>query len=144
MTALNRAGRSRQHLGFAFRRSTEGRNILRILVRVEDRTREVELSAELEDQERQAGQRVDLAMEMMQVNPHALTDYLTRYLAEVSQIAKLRSQVSSSPPRAALDAILRILHSLKGEAGVIGLRSFGSVKKTLGLNCPESIWVDVA
>src|SRR5262249_20323272 len=76
------AGRTPRHLGFTFRRSTEGRLIRRILVRVEDKTREVELAAELEEQERQAGQRVDLAMEMMQVDPDSLTDYLTRFLAE--------------------------------------------------------------
>jgi HPt (histidine-containing phosphotransfer) domain-containing protein len=119
-----RAGRSRQHFGFAFRRSIEGKKIRRILVRLEDRTREVELSAELEEQERQAGQRVDLAMEMMQVDPDALTDYLTRFLAEMSRIGRLRSQSAAGSNRATVDAIFRILHSLKGEAGVIGLRSF--------------------
>lgn len=116
------AGRPRRHLGFAFRRSMEGKQIRRILVRVEDRTREVELATELEEQERQAGQRVDLAMEMMQVEPDALTDYLTRYLAEVAQIGRLRSR--NGPTRATVHAIFRILHSLKGEAAVIGLRSF--------------------
>lgn len=119
-----RGGRARRHLGFAFRRSTEGRAIRRILVRVEDRTREVELAAELEEQERQAGQRVDLAMEMMQVDPDALTDYLTRFLAEMSQIARIRSRAGAGAPEAAVDAIFRILHSLKGEAGVIGFRTF--------------------
>ncbi len=119
-----RAGRSRQHLGFAFRRSTEGKEIRRILVRVEDRTREVELAGELEEQERQAAQRVDLAMEMMQVEPDALTDYLTRFLVEVNQIGRLRSQDSGGSIRDTVDAIFRILHSLKGEAGLIGLRSF--------------------
>ncbi|HEX7677136.1 MAG TPA: Hpt domain-containing protein, partial [Thermoanaerobaculia bacterium] len=118
-----RAGRPRRHLGFAFRRSTEGTVIRRILVRVEDRTREVELAGELEEQERQAAQRVDLAMEMMQVEPEALTDYLARFLAETTQIGRLRSQDTGSN-RTAVDAIFRILHSLKGEAGVIGLRSF--------------------
>jgi signal transduction histidine kinase len=118
-----RAGRSR-HLGFAFRRSTEGREIRRVLVRVEDRTREVELASELEDQQRQAGQRVDLAMEMMQVEPGALTDYLTSFLAEIGRITRLRSQPTGGSVRSNIDAIFRILHSLKGEAGVIGLRSF--------------------
>jgi hypothetical protein len=92
-----RAGRTRQYLGFAFRRSTEGREIRRILVRVEDSTREVELAGELEEQERQAGLRVDLAMEMMQVDPEALTDYLTRFLAELTQIVRIRSLGSLLP-----------------------------------------------
>lgn len=118
-------GRPRQHIGFAFRRSTEGKDIRRVLVRVEDRTREVELAAELEVQERQAARRFDLAMEMMQIEPAALTDYLTRFLAEVAQIGRLRARVADSP-RATIDAIFRILHSLKGEAGLIGLRSFAS------------------
>jgi signal transduction histidine kinase len=120
-----RAGRPRQHLGFAFRRSAEGKEIRRILVRVEDRTREVEMAGELEEQERQAAQRVDLAMEMMQVEPDALTDYLTRFLVEVNQIARLRSQDRGGSIGDTVDAIFRILHSLKGEAGLIGLRSFG-------------------
>jgi chemotaxis protein histidine kinase CheA len=93
-------------------------------VRVEDRTREVELAAELEEREREAGQRVELAMEMMQVDPSALTDYLTRFLAEMAQLSRIRQHVPGRPARATVDAIFRVLHSLKGEAGVIGLRSF--------------------
>jgi chemotaxis protein histidine kinase CheA len=102
----------------------EGKEIRRILVRVEDRTREVELAAELEQQERQAALRVDLAMEMMQIDPDALTDYLTRFLAEIAQIHRLRNKSSNGAGRATIDEIFRILHSLKGEAGLIGLRSF--------------------
>lgn len=123
-TVRDAAGRARQHLAFTFRRSTEGREIRRLLVRVEDRTREVELAAELEEHERQAGQRVELAMEMMQVEPEALTDYLTRFLAEISRIGRFRTQGVGGSMRATVDAIFRSLHSLKGEAGQIGLRSF--------------------
>ncbi|HEX7831491.1 MAG TPA: ATP-binding protein [Thermoanaerobaculia bacterium] len=119
-----RDGRGKQFLRFAFKRSVEGKEIRRILVRVEDRTREVELAAELEQQERQAAQRVDLAMEMMQIDPDALTDYLTRFLAEIAQVHRLRNKSGNGAGRAAIDEIFRILHSLKGEAGLIGLRSF--------------------
>lgn len=118
-----RDDRPRQFLRFAFRRTIEGKQIRRILVRVEDRTREVEMAAELEEQERQASQRVDLAMEMMQVDPDALTDYLTRFLAEVAQIRRMREK-SNGAPTQHITPMMRILHSLKGEAGVIGLRSF--------------------
>jgi signal transduction histidine kinase len=125
VTAPPRDSRPARHLGFTFRRSLEGREIRRVLVRVEDRTREVELAAEVEEQERQARQRLDVAMEMMQVDPQALTDYLTRFLAELSQIARLLPQLNAGPAaRAAVDKIFRLLHGLKGEAGVIGLRSF--------------------
>jgi HPt (histidine-containing phosphotransfer) domain-containing protein len=124
VTVRDAAGRTRQHLAFTFRRSTEGREIRRLLVRVEDRTREVELAAELEEHERQAGQRVELAMEMMQVEPEALTDYLTRFLVEISRIGRFRTQGVGGSMRATVDAIFRSLHSLKGEAGQIGLRSF--------------------
>lgn len=119
-----REGRPRQHLRFAFRRSFEGREIQRILVRVEDHTREVLMATEIEEQERQAGQRVDLAMEIMQVEPRALTDYLTRYLAEVPRIEQMRAREDGLSMKATIDSIFRILHSLKGEAGLIGLRSF--------------------
>ncbi|MFA6958447.1 MAG: ATP-binding protein [Thermoanaerobaculia bacterium] len=119
-----REGRPKQHLGFAFKRSTEGKAIRRVLVRLEDQTREVELASELEEQERLAGRRVELAMEMMQVDPNELTDYLTRFLAEQTRIGRLRSRGDGAPVRNTIDAIFRILHSLKGEAGVIGLRSF--------------------
>jgi HPt (histidine-containing phosphotransfer) domain-containing protein len=119
-----REGRPKQHLGFAFKRSTEGRVIRRVLVRLEDRTREVELATELEEQERLAGRRVELAMEMMTVDPDELTDYLTRFLAEQTRIGRFRSQGDGSSFQSAVNAIFRILHSLKGEAGVIGLRSF--------------------
>jgi signal transduction histidine kinase len=117
-------GRSTRHLGFTFRRSTEGKEIRGILVRVEDRTREVELATELEEQQRQAAQRVDLAMEVMQVDPDALTDYLTRFLAEVGQIGRLRAHDPELASRATIDSTFRFLHGLKGEAGLIGLRSF--------------------
>lgn len=120
-----RDGKGRQFLRFAFRRSMDGKEIRRILVRVEDRTREVEMAAELEEQERQAAQRVDLAMEMMQIDPEALTDYLTRFLAEIAQVRRLRTKgTNGGDPRAAIDSMFRILHGLKGEAGLIGMRSF--------------------
>lgn len=119
-----RDGRPPQHLQFAFRRSFEGREIRRILVRVEDRTREVMMATEIEEQERQAGQRVDLALEIMQVEPRALTDYLTRYLAEMPRIERMRAREGGASMKATIDSIFRILHSLKGEAGLIGLRSF--------------------
>src|SRR5262249_19517825 len=119
-----RPGRAGQHLAFAFRRSIEGREIRRILVRVEDRTREVELATELEEQQRQAVQRVDLAVEMMQVDPNALTDYLTKFLAEMTRLSRLRAQSSDASLRTTIDAIFRVLHGLKGEAGVIGLKTF--------------------
>lgn len=112
-----RAGSPGRTLAFAFRRSVEGKEIRRVLVRLEDRTREVELAAELAEQERQASQRVDLALEMMRAAPDALTDYLTRFLAELSRLGRLRGEGD-------LDAVFRILHGLKGEAGLIGLRSF--------------------
>jgi two-component system chemotaxis sensor kinase CheA len=119
-----RNGQPDQHLEFSFRRSIEGREIRRILVRVEDRTREIELASELEEQQRQAAQRVDLAMEMVQVDPDALTDYLTRFLAEMTQVDRLRSPNAQGATRSRVDAIFRILHGLKGEAGVIGLKTF--------------------
>lgn len=121
LEVADREGRSRQHLRFAFRRSTEAKQVRRILVRVEDRTREIELAAEIEQQERLAAQRVDLLMEMMQSDPEALTDYLTRHLDEVG---RLRSTSMSQAAPHAIGAIFRVLHSLKGEAGVIGLKTF--------------------
>jgi chemotaxis protein histidine kinase CheA len=63
-------------------------------------------------------------MELMQIDPHSLTDYLTRYLAEVAQIGRLRAKANASTARATVDAVFRILHGLKGEAGVLGLRTF--------------------
>lgn len=128
VATVARDGRPQQHLRFGFRRSTDGKQIRRILVRLEDRTREVELASELEEQERQAGQRVDLAMEMMQVDPQLLTDYLTRFLAEIAQISRILAKgvgaKGAGSNRATVDAVFRILHGLKGEAGVIGLRTF--------------------
>jgi chemotaxis protein histidine kinase CheA len=63
-------------------------------------------------------------MEMMQVDPNDLTDYLTRFLAEQTRIGRLRAQGDGASVRSTVNAIFRILHSLKGEAGVIGLRIF--------------------
>lgn len=119
-----RDGKARQHLRFGFRRSIEGKQIRRILVRIEDRTREVELASEVEQQERQAALRVELAMQMVQADPEALTDYLTRYLAEIAQLGRVAGAPGDRSARDAIHLTFRILHGLKGEAGVIGLRSF--------------------
>jgi len=112
-------------LAFRFRRSVEDGEIRRLLVRVEDVTREVELAAELGEQERRTKAKVDLIFAIAQLDAGDLARFLSALDWELGLARRL---LEPAPDRhraeERLTILFRKLHMLKGEAGLLKLELF--------------------
>lgn len=108
-----------RHLAFRFVRSRRDGRIDRILVRIEDQSREVELARELEAQEIKARERVDLVFALISVDPDSLAAFLTSLDTGLALVGRQLASPELSTER--LRAIARTLHAIKGEAGLLGL-----------------------
>ncbi|MEL7061516.1 MAG: ATP-binding protein [Acidobacteriota bacterium] len=121
-----------RHLAFRFARSLEGERIQRVMVRVEDVTREIALAAELEAQEHRARERVNLVFDILRADPGQLADLLARVEQEIRRGDSLVNGLSGREVASArtfvehqeFEPLLRNLHGAKGEAGLIGLNLF--------------------
>ena len=117
--------RGARHLAFRFQRSVEAGVIRNILVRVEDTTREVELAAEVEAQQRKSHARVDLALSLVEAEPAQLAAFLAALDRELAANRGLDGRSAEGPvAERLLAAVLRRLHALKGEAGMLRLKPF--------------------
>ena len=108
-----------RHLAFRFVRSRRDGRIDRILVRIEDQSREVELARELEAQEIKARERVDLVFALLSVDPDSLAAFLTSLDTGLALVGRQLASPELSTER--LRAVARTLHAIKGEAGLLGL-----------------------
>lgn len=117
-----------QFLEFDFNRvRTEGQ-VSRLLVTVNDVTRRVELSKELQESQEKAQAQLDLLLHILHVEPRQLTGFL-----EESEVAmKMVNSILKEPAReetafrSKLDGIFRQIHSVKGEAAALGLKTVES------------------
>lgn len=112
-------GGTLRHLAFRFVRSRRDGLIDRVLVRIEDQSREVELARELEAQEIKARERVDLVFALLSVDPESLAAFLASLDTGLALVGRQISSESFSLER--LRAMARTLHAIKGEAGLLGL-----------------------
>lgn len=115
-----------KHLAFRFTRVTQESAIRRILVRVEDVTRAMELSAELEVQEQKAKERVDLVFDIVRAEPASLAGFLKHLHQQLDRGEVLLGEKEDLPMPARLEALFRGVHALKGEAGMLGMRLYQS------------------
>jgi two-component system chemotaxis sensor kinase CheA len=112
-----------RHLAFRFVRSLRHGQIDRVLVRIEDRSREVALARELEIQERKARERVDLVFALMSVEAEALAGFLASLDAALAQAGRQLAGEDGGDivKDERLRSLARTLHAVKGEAGLLGL-----------------------
>ena len=121
-------------LRFGFVRSLdEDGSIRRLLVRVADITREVEQEQEKQETEHRTRERMSLIFEIVKADPHRLVALLRRLDQDLERLERLSAQVqvegAESPEGEEVGALLelrRLLHGLKGEAGLAGLDSLQS------------------
>jgi two-component system, chemotaxis family, sensor kinase CheA len=122
----NPAGGFETHfLEFDFNRvKTEG-SISHLLVTVNDVTKRVLLSRELQESQEKAQQQLDMLLRILHVDPESLTGFLTD--AEVS--LKMVNSILKEPAReesafrSKIDSIYRQVHAVKGEAAALGLKT---------------------
>lgn len=119
------AGGELKHLRFRFVRSVEDGRIQQILVKVEDISRQVEAAEDREAEERRTRERMDLVFEIIGADPERVAQLAERLGREVSPIEQALDPSLGHDRSVAerLDPVARRLHGLKGEAGVVGLKS---------------------
>lgn len=120
-------GGIRRHLAFRFVRSRRQGAIDRILVRIEDQSREVELARELAEHETKARARVDLVFSLLSVD----SETLAAFLASLDQaLALTRQMVAKESSGERLRALARTIHAVKGEAALLGLKPLAQALHT--------------
>jgi two-component system chemotaxis sensor kinase CheA len=122
----NPAGGFETHfLEFDFNRVKSDGSISHLLVTVNDVTKRVLLSRELQESQEKAQQQLDMLLRILHVDPESLTGFLTD--AEVS--LKMVNSILKEPAReesafrSKIDSIYRQVHAVKGEAAALGLKT---------------------
>lgn len=121
-----RGGFESKYLGFRFKRVFVAGELSHLLVTVTDITRRVAVEKELREQQEKTQAQMDMLVELLHVDPDTLSSFLPRaqqMLLDVNQILKEPVR-DSGEYKSKLDQIFRLVHGLKGEAGVIELKSF--------------------
>ena len=112
-------------LEFDFTRVKSEGALSHLLVTVNDVTKRVMLSHELQESQEKAQAQLDLLLRILHVEPDQLTSFLTD--ADVS--LKMVNSILKEPAReeaafrAKIDGIYRQVHAVKGEAAALGLKT---------------------
>lgn len=112
-------------LEFDFNRVKSAGSLSHLLVTVNDVTKRVMLSRELQESQEKAQAQLDLLLRILHVEPDSLTGFLND--AEVS--LKMVNSILKEPAReesafrAKIDGIYRQVHAVKGEASALGLKT---------------------
>ncbi len=116
------------YLEFDFNRVKADGVMSRLLVTVNDVTRRVHLARELLESQEKAQAQLDMLLHILHVDPRQLGGFL-----EESEVAmKMVNSILKEPAReetafrAKLDGIFRQIHSVKGEAAALGLKTVES------------------
>jgi two-component system chemotaxis sensor kinase CheA len=118
-------GKGARHLRFNFLRSLREGRIHRVLVRVEDATRQVAMAEELKSQERRAEERLELGFQLVRADGQLLADFLASLERELTLAERVFGEGAiESPTPSSRDRLFRTVHGFKGEAGMLQLTSF--------------------
>lgn len=113
------------YLEFDFNRVKSEGSLSHLLVTVNDVTKRVMLSRELQESQEKAQAQLDLLLRILHVEPDSLTGFLTD--ADVS--LKMVNSILKEPAReetafrAKIDGIYRQVHAVKGESAALGLKT---------------------
>ncbi len=112
-------------LRFRFVRGLENGTIQRILVKIEDISREVELEEERRAEEMRAKERIGRIFEVVRADPGPLAAFIRKLSPELKRVRQwLDPEKGDLSFEDRLAQVYRVLHGLKGEAGLVGLDSF--------------------
>lgn len=126
ITVRNRLGNdTRRFLSFQFNRVMEDAVVRHLLVTVQDISERIELEARLNSERKQSQKEFAMLLKAIDADPALLRQFVTRAeasLLEVNDIMRSTSALhSESSILKRLDEIARRVHSLKGDAGTLGL-----------------------
>lgn len=112
-----------RYLQFRFNRVVENKQVTHLLVTVNDITRGVLLEQELQQTEARAKGQIGMLIEILRVEPIAMEQFLKATADGLQHINRQLMEQHGGPEdlAAKLNAIYRITHRLKGDAGSLGL-----------------------
>ncbi|MEO5672093.1 MAG: Hpt domain-containing protein, partial [Ramlibacter sp.] len=122
----DRLGRdSSRHLSFHFNRVQDGGAVRHLLVTVQDISTRIELERKLQSERRRSQKEFSMLLRAIDADPAMLRQFVTRAETSLLEINDIMRSTSAAHGEAAilkrLDEIARRVHSLKGDAGTLGL-----------------------
>jgi two-component system, chemotaxis family, sensor kinase CheA len=112
-------------LEFDFNRVKSAGSLSHLLVTVNDVTKRVMLSRELQESQEKAQAQLDLLLRILHVEPDSLTGFLTDADVSLKMVNSILKEPAreESAFRAKIDGIYRQVHAVKGEASALGLKT---------------------
>lgn len=112
-------------LEFDFNRVKSEGNLSHLLVTVNDVTKRVMLSRELQESQEKAQAQLDLLLRILHVEPDSLTSFLSDADVSLKMVNSILKEPAreESAFRAKIDGIYRQVHAVKGEAAALGLKT---------------------
>ena len=112
-------------LEFDFNRVKSEGSLSHLLVTVNDVTKRVMLSRELQESQEKAQAQLDLLLRILHVDPESLTGFLTDADVSLKMVNSILKEPAreESAFRAKIDGIYRQVHAVKGEASALGLKT---------------------
>lgn len=112
-------------LEFDFNRVKSEGSLSHLLVTVNDVTKRVMLSRELQESQEKAQAQLDLLLRILHVEPDNLTSFLTDADVSLKMVNSILKEPAreESAFRAKIDGIYRQVHAVKGEAAALGLKT---------------------
>ncbi|MCP5352591.1 MAG: type IV pili methyl-accepting chemotaxis transducer N-terminal domain-containing protein [Chromatiales bacterium] len=111
---------------FSFNRVVENDRIRHVLVTVRDVSERVRLARELEASRGKAKEQIELMFGILHVEPPRLREFLAQSEQRLASINGLLrdAETGQGSLRGLIDPVFRAIHSLKGDAGALGLALF--------------------
>jgi HPt (histidine-containing phosphotransfer) domain-containing protein/two-component sensor histidine kinase len=112
-------------LEFDFNRVKSEGTLSHLLVTVNDVTKRVMLSRELQESQEKAQAQLDLLLRILHVDPESLTGFLTDADVSLKMVNSILKEPAreESAFRAKIDGLYRQVHAVKGEASALGLKT---------------------
>ncbi|HSV35607.1 MAG TPA: ATP-binding protein, partial [Ramlibacter sp.] len=127
----NRLGNdSRRFLSFHFNRVQEDGGVRHLLVTVQDISARIELETKLQSERQRSQKEFAMLLKAIDADPALLRQFVTRAETSLLEINDIMRSTSAAHGEAAilkrLEEIARRVHSLKGDAGTLGLETVAS------------------
>ncbi|MEM7184006.1 MAG: GAF domain-containing protein [Spirochaetota bacterium] len=120
-----------KYLNFNFKRVLKENNISHIVATVSDITKKVELTRELAAAEKKSQSLMEKTFDVLQIEPVLLHDFLQDVETELSQCLELLESNTGETDKERIDALFRSIHSVKGDAALLGLNTLASQSHSL-------------
>lgn len=116
-------------LEFNFNRVMEGSTVTHLLVTINDITRRVRLERDLKATEERARGQMSVLVEIMQVEPSALHQFLRSVMDGLQDMNRLLTEQNDShaAQQAKVNALFRHAHRIKGDAAGLGMNSLAEM-----------------